>query len=94
MSLDAKVITYWHDHGIDLLNLTSIAVAENFWIQLKNETKSWLHGAAIVIVSGRIWTQARVLGYAGSIKIAAHAGHDDLFQAIRTYCHMLPGFGR
>ena len=89
MALDAKVIIYWQDHGIDLLILTSIAVAENLWILLKNETKPWLREAAIVTVSKRIEHRCRAFGYAGPIEIAAHAGHDALLQAIHTHCHPL-----
>ena len=89
LALDAKVITYWQDHGIDLLMLTSIAAAENLWILLENETKPWLREAAIVTVSNRIEHRCRALGYAGSIEIAAHAGHDALLQAIHTHCHTI-----
>ena len=89
MALDAKVITYWQDHGIDLLMLTSIAAAENLWILLKNETKPWLREAAIVTVSKRIEHRCRALGDVGSIEIAAHVGHDALLQAIHTHCHPL-----
>ena len=39
VTLDAKVITYWPDHGIDHFILTSIAAAENRWILLENETQ-------------------------------------------------------
>ena len=84
MALDAKVITYWHDHGIDLLILTSIAVAENLCILLKNETKPWLRETAIVTVSNRSEHRCRALGYAGPIEIAAHTGHDALLQAIHS----------
>ena len=89
MALDAKVITYWHDHGIDLLFFPSIAVAENLWTLLKNETKLRLREAAIVTVSKRIKNWCRALDYAGSIEIAAHAGHDALLQAIHTHWHTL-----
>ena len=73
MALDAKVITYWHDHGIDLLILTSSVVAENLWIQLKNETKPWLREAAIVTISNRNEHRCRALDNTGPIEIAAHA---------------------
>ena len=53
MTVDAKVITYWHDHGIDLFILTSIAVAENLWILLKSDTKTWLLEAAIGTLSNQ-----------------------------------------
>ena len=52
--LDAKVIIYWYDYGSDLLIFKSIAVTENLWILVKNETKLWLCEAAIVIVSNQI----------------------------------------
>ena len=39
LALDAKVIIYWYDHGSDLLILKSIAITENLWILVKNETK-------------------------------------------------------
>ena len=54
LALDAKVIIYWYNHGTDLLILNSIAVIENHWILLKNETKLWLCEVAIVTVSNRI----------------------------------------
>ena len=54
MALDAKVIIYWYDHSSDLLILKGIAVTENFWILVKNETKLWLCETAIVIVSNQI----------------------------------------
>ena len=77
MALDAKVITYWQDHGIDLLTSTSIAAAENRWILLKNETKPWFREAAIVTVSNRIEHNRRALGYAGQLPpaLAAWAPH-------------------
>jgi len=54
LALDAKVIIYWYDHGSDLLILNSIAVTENLWILVKNETKLWLCETAIVTVSNQI----------------------------------------
>ena len=80
LTLDAKVITYWHDHGIDHFILTSIAAAENRWILLKNETKPWFREAAIVTVSNRIEHKRRALGY---------AGHDVLLQVAHAHCHTL-----
>ena len=68
---------------------TSIAVAENLWILLKNETKSRLREAAIVPVSKRLENWCCALGYAGPIEIAANAGHDALVQAIHTHWHTL-----
>jgi uroporphyrinogen-III synthase len=76
LALDAKVITYWHDHGIDLLILTSIAAVENLYILLKIETKPWFCEAAIVSVSNWIEHEYRAFGY---------AGHNALLKAIHTH---------
>ena len=54
LALDAKVVIYWYDYGTDLLILNSIAVIENLWILVKNETKPWHCEAVIVTVSNRI----------------------------------------
>ena len=89
MALDAKVITYWHNHGIDLLILTSIAAAENLCILLKNETKPWLREAAIVAVRNPIEQRFRARLCRSPIEIASHAGHDALLQAIYTRCYTL-----
>ena len=67
----------------------SIAVAENLWTLLKNETKLRLREAAIVTVSKRLENWCCALGYADPIEIAANAGHDALVQAIHTHCHTL-----
>ena len=77
MTLDAKVITNWHDHGIDHFILTRIAAAENRWILLKNETIAWFREAAMVTVSNRIEHKRRTLG------------HDVLFQVAHTHCRTL-----
>ena len=89
MALDAKVITYWHDHGIDHPILISIAAAEDRWILLKNETKPRLREADLVTVSHWIGHRCRALGKVDPIEIAAHAGHNALLQYIHTHCHML-----
>lgn len=86
---DSSVITYWQDHGIDVLTLTSIAAAENLWILLKDRPKRWLRDVAVVTVSERIETACRSLGYEGKIAIADHAGHDALLQAIHTHVDMI-----
>ena len=80
LTLDAKVITYWHDHGIDHFILTRIAAAENRWNLLSNETKPWFREAAIVTVSNRIEHKRCALGY---------AGHDVLLQVAHAHCHTI-----